>query len=53
MICSQSHRQEAAVDDGVADRRLHPTVCREDPERGKKRTERDHHGSDKMRPGRH
>ena len=47
------HRIEPAVDDGVADRRLHPTVGREDPEGGKKRAERDHHGRDKMRPGRH
>ena len=47
------YRIELAVDDGVADRRLHPAVCREDPERGKERAERDHYGSDKMRPGRH
>ena len=36
-------RHEAAVDDRMADRSLHPTVRGQDPERGQERAQGDHH----------
>ena len=53
MISSQSFGMEAAVDDVVARRRLHPAVGRQNPEGRGERPERDHQRGEKMRPARH
>ena len=44
---------EAAVDDRMADRSLHPTVRGQDPERGQERAHGDHHRCEEMHPWRH
>ena len=41
---------ESAVLDGVADRRLHPTVVDHDPERGECGAQRDHRGREQIEP---
>src|ERR1700722_12980958 len=46
-------RKEAAIDEFITGRRLHPAVRRQYPERREQRAERNHQGCDEMRPGRH